>query len=170
VTGNTYGTWLPGEWRGWRTRHGRHQPGADRATREDGERLHAWSRKQMKRRPVTLSVKARTLALGVFVAALRDRGIEVVACSIDDHHCHTLARFTDRRPRKWVGIAKMASALALSRAGLAKAGGVWAVRCHCRPMADRNQQVEIAKYIKKHERTGAAVWWIRRDGGPEKTV
>jgi hypothetical protein len=29
VTVNTYGTWLPGDPRGWHTRHRRAQPGAD---------------------------------------------------------------------------------------------------------------------------------------------
>ena len=86
--------------------------------------------------------------------------------AVGRHHFHLLGRFADRQPRRWVGIAKKCSALALSGAGLAEPGGVWAVRCHCEPITDREHQLQAAKYVADHEHEGAVVWAIWREKRP----
>jgi len=154
VSGNTYGTWRPGDPRGHATRHGRSQ----RPVKDHFEK----SKRLMVREPVRLSVEARRVALSAFVGALEFHDIDVVICAVDDHHFHLLARFGDRRPRRWVGIAKKESARAVSREGLAEAGGVWAVRCRCGPIRDRAHQVAVAGYIEAHAEAGAVVWRLGR--------
>lgn len=158
--GNTYGTWLPGDPRGWRARHHReHCEGDYKNPPAPGtfDELHAKSRLLLKRVPVRLSLEARKIACATFAMSLHDRGIDVIAVAIDDHHFHVLARFPDHSPRHWVGLAKATSARALSDANLVPRGGVWAVRFKITPIKDRAHQVQTVKYIQAHARRGAAV-------------
>lgn len=158
--GNTYGTWLRGDSRGWRSRHHReHCEGDYKNPPAHGtfDELHSRSRELLKREPVRLSPAARKVACAVFAESLHERGIDVVAVAIDDHHFHVLARFPDRSPRRWIGLAKAKSARALSDAKLMPQGGVWAVRCKVTPINDRAHQVQAARYIQRHARRGAAV-------------
>jgi hypothetical protein len=111
-------------------------------------------------RPRLRGYAARHLALETFVAALHFHHIELIACAIDEHHYHTLARFPDHKPCHWIGIAKKESARALSRANLVAPGGVWAARCHCKPIRDRKHQLDAYRYIAAHAPRGAALWLI----------
>lgn len=158
--GNTYGTWLRGDPRGWRARHHReHCEGDYKNPPAPGsfDKLLSRSHSLLKREPVRLSPEARIVACRVFAESLHERGIEIVVVAIDDHHFHVLARFPDHQPRRWIGLAKSKSARALSDAGLALPGGVWAVRFKVTPINDRAHQVQAAKYIQSHARRGAAV-------------
>jgi REP element-mobilizing transposase RayT len=120
----------------------------------------------MESDPVELSPRARVLARDTIVEALQHHRIEVIVCAVDDHHYHILARFEDDKPRKWVGIAKERSSKAVANAGLATAGGVWAVRCHCKPILNRAHQLEVVRYIPEHVEQGAALWMLGRVTDP----
>lgn len=165
VNGHTYGTWLRGDPRGWRARHHReHVEGDYKNPPPPGtyDALHAYSKRLMKRPPVTLSTPARRLACDTIAQSLIERGIDVVRVSVDGHHYHILARFRDHKPREWIGIAKSISARTLSKTGLVQEGGVWAVRCRCLPITDRAHQVNVARYIEGHAKIGAAIWRLAK--------
>ncbi len=164
VNGNTHGTWLRGDPRGWRARHHReHVQGDYKDPPPEGtyDRLHARSKQLMTRPPVRLTPQAAHIACNEIVASLLRHDIQALAVAVDDHHYHILARFPDHNPRKWVGIAKKNSARALSDASLVPAGGVWAVRCRCLPVRDRAHQLNVFRYIEKHARRGASIWTFR---------
>lgn len=168
VNGNTYGTWLRGDPRGWRARHHReHVEGDYKNPPAPGtfDALYARSRALMTREAVRLGPEARRVACEAIVAALQHHHVEVVAACVDDHHFHLLARFPRDNPRKFVGIAKKESARALSSRALAEAGGVWAVRFRAAPIADRGHQVQVARYILAHASRGAVVWFVGRGAG-----
>lgn len=96
VNGNTFGTWLRGDARGWRARHHReHVEGDYKNPPPPGtyDGLRASSRRLMKRDKVWLTAPARDLACRELVASLLCHGIEVIALAVDDHHFHLLARF-----------------------------------------------------------------------------
>lgn len=182
--GNTFGTWLRGDARGWRARHHReHCEGDYQRPPPPGyyEVLASQSRRLMHRAEVRLSPEARRVGCVAMVESLRQDGIEVVAVSVDDHHFHLLARFSrcaseqaqalkawasplarDDPPRFFVGRAKGRAARALSIAGLAPPGGVWAKRFRCLPVRDRSHQVAVARYIIAHgtKARGAHVWSV----------
>jgi hypothetical protein len=161
--GNTYGTWLPGDPRGFRTRHHReHCEGDYKNPPPKGryEQRHQKSKDLMTRPAVFLTVPQRVRALEEFVGSLRRREIEVVAASIDRVHFHVLARFPARDPRHWVGVAKKESSHYLKVEGLAPVGGLWATRCECVPIEDRGHQVWVVGYILKHVKKGAATWLL----------
>lgn len=166
VTGTTYGAWLPGDSRGWKTRHHRRhigQPGieADPETYEGhpGMLLHA--RKLMPRDPVVLTSDARRLAADTMIAALHSDHLLVAILAVTDLHFHALAKVPDHNPRKWFGIAKKRSAYVLANRGLCARGGVWAVRSHCRPIESREDQLNVVNYIAAHANQHAAIWDIR---------
>lgn len=165
VNGSTYGTWLPGDPRGYRTRHHReHIEGDYRNPPPPGryDAVLARSQELMRRDAVWLSPEAQRVACDEIASDLVSRLIVVLAVAVDSHHYHVLARFPDHRPRHWIGLAKKRSAAELSRRGLAAPGGVWSVRCKVSPIADRSHQINAFRYILDHASRGAATWTFRR--------
>src|SRR5689334_1278780 len=162
--GNTYGTWLPGNPKGFRTRHHReHVDGDYKAPPPEGrydERLQK-SKDLMKRPPVYLTPRQRTRAVEEFVRSLQKRHIELIAVSIDRVHFHVLARFPDHNPRHWIGIAKKESSHYLKQEGLAPVGGLWATRFEVVPIENRGHQLWTVPYILKHAKKGAATWYFK---------
>jgi hypothetical protein len=113
VNGNTYGTWLRGDPRGWRARHHReHVDGDYKDPPAPGtyDRLLVNSRRLMTRDAVRLSGAAKRLACQTMIGSLRRNGIEVIALSVDDHHFHLLARFPRSKPTDRPGPTRRAKA------------------------------------------------------------
>jgi hypothetical protein len=158
--GHTYGTWLPGDPRGFRTRHHRehiegdyrHPPpkGKYAARYEDAKRL-------MKRDPVYLTIEQRRLVVRLLVESLHRRNFDVATACVTDVHFHILARFPDHNPRHWIGIAKKESSHFAKQEGLGAEGGLWAVRTKSLPVNDRAHQLNAAKYIFDHRSEGGVV-------------
>jgi hypothetical protein len=128
--GHTYGTWLPGDPKGFRTRHHREHCEGDyknpppKGTYND---LYQRSKDLMKRDPVYLTKEQQKIALDAVIESLRKRDIPVVIGALDRIHLHLLASFPDHNPRHWIGIAKRESSHALKSAGRGIKG---AESCH----------------------------------------
>lgn len=166
VMGHTYGTWLPGDKRGFRTRHHReHVEGDYRNPPPPGkyEELYQRSRNLLKREPVYLTQVQRLRAAEAFAKSLLKRKLPLIVISVDRIHYHILVKCSDRAPRKWVGIAKKESSHYLKEEGLAPVGGLWAVRNKCLPIKDRSHQLSVANYILSHHRKGGAIWRLDRN-------
>ena len=163
--GNTFGTWLPGDPKGFRTRHHReHVDGDYKNPPPKGKYDARWKRSKelMKRDPVYLTPAQRKRAVEEFVRSFKKWGIELRVLSIDRVHIHALGRLPDRNPRHYVGLAKKESSAYMKRDGLAPDGGLWAVRCKCLPITDREHFDRVVDYIRDHEAKGASVWeWER---------
>jgi REP element-mobilizing transposase RayT len=173
VTGSTYGAWLRGDPRGWRSRHHReHVHGDYKNPPPPGTytRLHNYSRSIMKRDPVTLTWPQRLLAATKMAESLQRHQVELIDLCVSPTHFHILCRFNPpspgiaipglRTPRHLVGIAKKDAARALSDLGLTPPGGIWAVRCKAKPIRNRHHQLRVSRYIPAHIRRGAAVYSI----------
>jgi REP element-mobilizing transposase RayT len=161
---NSYGTWLRGDSRGWRTRHHREHVEGDYKhppARGTYEGILKQSMSLLKHAPVHLTREQRKLAMDVIVQTFEFHRMDLIAASLDDHHLHLLARFPDHKPRKWVGIAKKNAARALSDRGLVSEGGVWGKRSQCDPIKNRAHQVAVFRYIERHERQDAAIWTFK---------
>jgi REP element-mobilizing transposase RayT len=165
VMGNTYGTWLPGDPKGFRTRHHReHVDGDYKNPPPKGTYDKRWKRfkELMKRDPVYLTRAQRNRAVQEFVRAFKKWKIELRVLSIDRIHVHGLIPVPDHNPRHFVGLAKKESSAYMKRDGLAPDGGLWAVRCKCLPITDRAHFDHVVDYIRDHEAKGAAIWeWER---------
>lgn len=142
--GNTYGTWLRGDPRGYRERwHRRQVTGDYKHPPPPGayEHVYQHSKSLMKHAAIHLNREQSLLAARAMVSKLLRDGILVIAASVDDHHFHILAKFPDRAPRRWIGKAKMHSSMLLRSKGLC--GRVWAAKCRVGPIKDRDHQIRV---------------------------
>jgi hypothetical protein len=158
--GHTYGTWLPGDPKGFRSRHHRmHCEGDYENPPPKGmfDKLHQRSIDLLKRDPVFLTPEQRRIALDAFIASLLKRNIDVRIGAIDRIHFHILSPFPDHNPRHWIGIAKKESSHALKVHGCDIEGGIWAVRCKCLPIGNARHESCVESYIADHAKRGASV-------------
>jgi len=178
---NTYGTWLPGDERGFRTRgHREHIEGDYRNPPPAGryENRKRRSQRLLDRAPVYLPPPARIIAVRSMVHSLTEvHAIELLALAINDVHVHALGRFPKslRRtaqptetgahtsaindaPRHYLGIAKQWSSKTLAVEGLISPGGAWAAKGKIKPIRDRQHQINVYRYIVAHIDQDAAVW------------
>src|SRR5689334_3448394 len=159
--GNTYGTWLPGDPRGFRTeRERRHVEGDYRNPPPRGqyEALHRSMRESMNRDPVHLSVPLRAMARDEFLQSFATWHIEVASISVGKIHFHVLARFPNHDPRRYVGLAKKESAANLRRSGQVGWGGLWGEKSECIPIRGDAHLWKAFGYILDHKQQGSAVW------------
>ena len=120
VTGHTYGTWLPGDPRGWREKRRKRHVDGDYRTPPPagtGEGLLGHSRRAMKHDAIQLDPAQRTVAGQAMIAFLLGKGFEIIAFSLDGIHFHLLGRFPDRQVRRPVGHAKVNAYYRLRDAG-----------------------------------------------------
>lgn len=182
---STYGTWLPGDPRGFRTRkHREHVQGDYKTPPPQGkyDERHARSKRLLKREPVFLTPPARRACVEAMICTwVEIHQIEVLALSVSATHMHVLARFgqapqnTVQKPtptrggrrerdpaRYFMALAKERSSKALAAKGLAPPGGVWAKRGKIVPISDRSHQLNAYRYILDHQDEGAAVWSFKK--------
>jgi len=161
ITGSTYGTWLPGDPRGHRTRHHREHVDGDYKNpppKGAGQQQYERSQTLLKRPPVKLTPAARKLACDTMTAAFLHHNIDLSAIAIGSTHYHILARFPEDNPRKFTGIAKKRSARALSEQDHIPEGGAWALRSRSHPINDEQHLQTARQYILRHQSQGAAIW------------
>ena len=162
VNGHTYGTWLPGDPRGWRDKkHRTHVEGDYKNPPPPGygDELLERSKSLLKHPPVRLSPPQREVAGRAMVDSLRAGGFEPLVLSLDALHYHILARFRDRRVRRFVGQAKLNAWYRLRERWDVKE--VWQRLCDVTPIEDREHQVRVFHYIQNHKNVGAWIWTFR---------
>jgi hypothetical protein len=160
VMGHTYGTWLPGDPKGFRTRnHREHVEGDYKNPPPKGKYDQLWKRSKdlMNRDPVYLTIDQRHRAVEEIVRSLKKWGIELRIASIDRIHLHALTRVIDHNPRHWIGLAKKESSANMKRDGLAPQGGLWAVGCKCLPITGADHFENTTGYIRDHKDRGAVI-------------
>jgi len=157
---HTYGTWLPGDERGFRSRHHREHVDGDYKNPPPAgfysDRLEQ-SKRLMKRDAVYLDLDQQRRAVEELTKSFLKWKIELKRLSVDRVHAHALAKIIDHDPRRWMGIAKKECSAYMKRDGLAPQGGLWAVRCECKPINDRRHLENVDKYILDHDQQGAIV-------------
>ena len=162
-TSHTYGAWLYGDDRGFRTRHHReHVEGDYKNPPPPGtyDDELASSKRLMKQEAVILSPDWRP----IFGMALRDKllliGAQVLCVSMGRTHAHILAKMPPGPvPRDWVGRAKKHSNFIGKDHGWT--GKLRAVRGKVIPINDRGHQLNTFQYILDHVEEGAWVWDFR---------
>lgn len=97
LTWTTYGTWLPGDARGW-VHHGEGGPHAPyRAPDADEERR---ARRRMKGQPVRLNAAGRQVVEASIRESCRLRDWAVHALTVRSNHVHLVLTAGDRRPER----------------------------------------------------------------------
>jgi len=155
----TYGSWLPGDLRGFRTRdHREHVEGDYRnppPTQQYAARRDR-SRRLLKHPAIELTPAQRHIV----GTALRDRlkklGAYVVAIAVDLQHVHLQLKLPPREAMSWIGLAKKHAWFELRETGFHS--GLWGKRAKVVPIKDRAHQVNVYRYIMRHAQHGAWVW------------
>ncbi len=163
VTVTTYGNWLPGDPRGFRTRNHREHVEGDYKSPPtvDYRERHEASRRRLLAPPTRLDpAQCRVAAL-----ALRERlereGVLVACVGMTCRHGHVLGRFPAGDVREFMGRAKKHTSFKLHEA--AWNGRVWGRACGITAVTDREHQMNVYRSILRHERQGAFVWACHRD-------
>ena len=155
----TYGMWLPGDRRGFRTRHHRvHVPGDYKAPPPPEMFTGTLRRSQslLKYPPVRLNEHWRAVVGNAVVGQLRELGGFVYSAAVSRGHVHLLVKLPTDETRGWVGLAKKHAWFAAREQGWN--GKLWAKRAKFEPVRDRRHLENVQRYIITHEQQGAWVW------------
>ncbi len=162
VTAHTYGAWLYGDPRGFRTRHHReHVEGDYKNPPPKGayDDLAERSRRSMKQPAVVLGPEWRAVVGEGFRDRLEQEGAMVLCVAVGGQHVHALAKMPPACARNWVGLAKRHVTFVMHDREWE--GLVWAKRSKETPVKDQKHQQNVFKYILRHAEEGAWVWSFR---------
>ncbi|MEM9416175.1 MAG: transposase [Planctomycetota bacterium] len=160
----TYGAWLPGDPRGWRSRkHKRHSSGDYKQPPPPGEHAGLFDFNQ-RHRPaaVTLPEPLRATVGERFREALEKQDHTVLALCVAGQHAHFLCELPldPARTKHCIGLAKKASSRAIKRE---MPGRVWAAGGRYIIVDTPTYQQRVYHYIIRHRDEGAWVWTFRDD-------
>lgn len=165
---STYGTWLPGDPRGFRSwKHHIHSSGNYKDPPPEGEHagLLASAVQKLKKPPVYLSPEQRRRVLDLLVAKAAEADALVLAIAVSVNHTHVLLKVLPQALSRELGRLKRASSHGM-RAEIP--GSMWGSRFGSTRVATREHQLSALRYILRHREEGAAVWCaVRRFEGPE---
>ncbi len=175
VGSNSKGTWLPGDPRGFRTRHHHeHIEGDYRNPPPIGthEARFQRSRALLKNPPVILTREQCLVVCRTMAEALSFHRIAFEDIAVGPRHFHLLAQFPPDHcmlngepvldpPRHFTGIAKKEAARRLSALALRPPGHTWGKRSHPVPVENETHFLYLKNtYIPGHIHEGAVVYSI----------
>jgi len=158
---STYGSWLPGDKRGFRTRrHREHVEGDYKSPPPPGEhgRLEDVVRSTMKHPPTRLPPLVRRAVGVALIDRLEMLDVLVVCIAVSGERVHLLAKMpaSPTVVWKWIGTAKRHAWFVLRDEGWD--GKMWGGKGKAIPVRNRQYQMRVYRYIIDHERQGAWVW------------
>lgn len=154
----TYGAWLPGDPRGFRTRHHRdHVDGDYKSPPPTGlyDGLHRSARAAQCESTRTFTPAQRTLVAQRLWERLDGLGAMIAIVTVAGRHAHLLVKIPAEKTRPWLGICKRHVTFSLKQQGVT--GRVWAKGAKFVPVEDRSHQLNVYRYIERHAEQGAAV-------------
>ena len=140
ATWNTYGTWLPGDERGYVNRQGQALEGNDE--------LLQISKELQKYPTVKLSPQEKIIAEEIIAAEAKKIGHTIIAMSITSNHVHLLAKPHQQSIDKIIGRYKSMTTRALWKYG--RRGRIWAHGYHKRYCFTINEINAKIDYVQKH--------------------
>jgi hypothetical protein len=164
----TYGAWLYGDARGFRTRHHReHIVGDYKNPPPSGmyAEKERRSRALLKTPPVELTGIWQDRVGTALWQEFTRQGAWVLVIAVASQHVHVLVKLNRGQHRQLTGRAKRFATLALKERGWQ--GHLWGVRSKAVLIRDRRHQVNAFRYIVNHAREGAWVRiWKQEPNGP----
>lgn len=158
----TYGVWLPGDPRGFRTRHHReHVEGDYKSPPPAGNYAarHARSQLLQKFDTVTLTPAERKQLGEACVRHLHERGIELLSIALGGQHLHLQLK---QVPEAVIGtLGDIKRKLWYERRDGGNGGRLWGRGRKIVPIRDRAHQRNVLNYILAHCDEGAWVWCFR---------
>ncbi|MBS0207787.1 MAG: hypothetical protein JSS27_02435 [Planctomycetes bacterium] len=164
VTWTTYGSWLPGDPRGFRTWRGRefipppprYAEGGDRPFDPAEYRTRYLADKSRSLSTTRLTADQQQVAIDAVVEDISALLLEAIIVSINEAHVHLIADFGDLSIRPTVARLKSVATRALGgRERTAKR--FWSSGCNMKSLADDAAVQAAFNYVKAHETEGAIV-------------
>jgi REP element-mobilizing transposase RayT len=161
LTWTTYGSWLPGDGRGF-TDSEHNQPSTPVATPNAG--LRKFAEQQMTGRPVVLSIKHADILLAQFQETVRFRDWLLIAVAIMQTHLHLVVGVTgDPEPSLVLGDLKSYGSQALNRdIGRSPSGTWWTDLGSKRKLPDARSVESAVAYVTTQE--NPLLIWTRERG------
>lgn len=166
VTWNTYGTWLPGDPRGFRTWRGHTYvppprryaaPGEPTYDRRKFADVHARALNKTSD-AVRLVPPHRQVAMAAIVQDIAQLPLRPAILAVGGEHVHFLAKFGSLKIRQTVGRLKSEATRAIKQADPAfLPKRTWAKECHMRRLDDERAYCNAYAYIQRHINEGAAI-------------
>ncbi len=157
---NTFGTWLPGDPRGFRDHdHRIHSSGDYRNPPPPSEHqaLHRWVSNRLVREAIRLTAAQCEEVGRLLVDSLDRQGLRLAALAVSSNHVHALvgATMDESALRQAIGNAKRRSSHAM-RAVIP--GSLWQRKIGVRIVRDERHFRNALSYITRHAEEGAWVW------------
>ena len=170
ITWTTYGTWLPGDPRGFQTWRGETyipppsryaKPGERTYQPEEYKIDHEIAKRSMVEDPVHLTIAERRIAVDAVVSEVAKMPIIPAVLAIGSEHSHLLAKFRALKIRPAVGALKAAATRELHENGMTSEH-IWTQGCHMNSKGSPQEFRGAFEYVRRHEKEGAVVY-IWRD-------
>jgi REP element-mobilizing transposase RayT len=148
LTWTTYGTWLPGDVRGWVKR----RRGGDDFIERPIPALETHARRLMKESPALLDARMRSAVDAAVRRCCGKRGWTVRALAVRSNHVHLVVTVPDASPGKAMGILKVEATRALNGLTGAVARKRWWTRDGSKRLLDSEESVAAAvRYVMRHK-------------------
>jgi hypothetical protein len=165
ITWTTYGTWLPGDERGYRTWRGRSYVAPPKRYAQPGESTYEapdhtallQTAKAISGEPVYLSRQQIEIALAAMISEIDEIPIVPAILSIGDSHVHWLCYFGPLKIRSLVERVKAAASRELNFRGF-QGKRPWTKGCNMRSKSTRHECRNAYKYIRKHVNQGGLIY------------
>jgi hypothetical protein len=159
---STHSSWLPGDPRGFRSRHHRiHSSGDYRQPPPQGEHagLHRYH-KVRSEATKAIPPACRPVVGQTFLKKLSADDVSCLAVAVAAFHAHLLIEMTDDEAvvKRYAGKLKQHVSHAV---GDALPGRLWASGCKQVRIRDQAHQRRVYHYILRHEAEGAWTWSFR---------
>ena len=163
VTWNTYGSWLPGDPRGFRTFRGQEYVPPPELFARNGEEIYnpadyeqrfRWSH-VLTPNAVALSETEKQLARDAFIAEIESLPLNPLILAVSRQHSHLIAQFGSLLIRPTVGRLKAAATRAVPNPGDRKR--IWAVDCHMESLKGGEAVQNAYNYVRRHEEERALI-------------
>jgi len=159
IINTTYGAWLLGDPRGFRTRHHREHVEGDYKNPPVSGAYDAELRRSqllLKQPPVVVPAQLRPVLGAAIREKLEAHGALVLCMSVSGQHVHTLAKVQRYHARDLMGVAMKHAWYELRDQGWS--GKLFAKRGKELTIKDRAHQLNVYHYILRHAQQGAWVW------------
>jgi hypothetical protein len=163
VTWTTYGSWLPGDPRGFRTWRGRQYVPPPKRYAAPGEptydpRPHASRHRSIAEQTemVQLTSEQQQIAMTALIGDMAVLPVTPACVAIDAQHVHLLTEFGRLNIRNTV--ARLKSVITRALGGrLQSVKRFWATGCHMRSLPDDAAYRNALHYVCRHREQGAMV-------------
>ncbi|MSR59407.1 MAG: hypothetical protein EXS05_17480 [Planctomycetaceae bacterium] len=165
VTWSTYGSWLPGDPRGFQTWRGKEYVPPPKRYAKPGEQNYKaaaytnrfQAAKAITDKPVNLSPAQRRITLDAVVKEINKLPVVSAVLAVAAEHSHLLAKFGGLQIRPTVGFLKGEATKELHTSGFDR-NDPWAKGCHMKPKSEGNEFRVAFNYVRNHINEGAAVY------------